>query len=62
MYQNHRIAKQLTLSPLNELVRVLKYKTIYENNITKLRKTKIKRSRGGDHPILVYGETNVSMK
>jgi hypothetical protein len=31
MYQNHRIAKQLTLNPLNELVRVLKYKTEWKN-------------------------------
>ncbi len=32
MYQNHRIAKQLTLNPLNELVRVLKYKTEWKRN------------------------------
>lgn len=31
MYQNHRIAKQLTLNLLNELVRVLKYKTEWKN-------------------------------
>ena len=32
MYQNHRITKQLTLNPLNELVRVLKYKTEWKRN------------------------------
>jgi len=33
MYQNHRIAKQLTLNPLNELVRVLKYHNELERDL-----------------------------
>ena len=40
MYQNHRIAKQLTLNLLNELVRVLKYKTEWKNKRFKNKELK----------------------